>query len=70
MYFHNTQEEREKYGVIDFEGNTILNCEYDEITALESVKNALLVTITLYTMPNQEKIQSLNRALEYYVKKR
>ena len=32
-----------KYGLIDFEGNKILECDYDEITALTSIKNAFLV---------------------------
>lgn len=32
-----------KYGLIDFEGKEILTCDYDEITALTSVKNEFLV---------------------------
>lgn len=32
-----------KYGIIDFNGQEILPCEYDEITALESVTNNFIV---------------------------
>ena len=32
-----------KYGLIDFEGNKVLECDYDEILALTSVKNEFLV---------------------------
>jgi len=32
-----------QYGLIDFEGNIVLNCEYDEITALKGVKENLIV---------------------------
>ncbi len=32
-----------KYGVIDCDGNIILNCEYDEITSLKSVEGNLVV---------------------------
>ena len=32
-----------KWGLIDFSGNLILACDYDEITALKSVKSNLLV---------------------------
>lgn len=32
-----------QYGLIDFEGNIVLNCEYDEITALRGVKENLIV---------------------------
>ena len=32
-----------QYGLIDFEGNTVLNCEYDEITALKGVTENLIV---------------------------
>ncbi len=32
-----------KYGLINMEGNEILPCEYDEITALQGVENTLLV---------------------------
>lgn len=32
-----------KYGLINFEGEEILACDYDEITALKSIKNNLLV---------------------------
>ena len=32
-----------KYGLIDFEGKEILACDYDEITALTSIKNEFLV---------------------------
>ena len=32
-----------KYGLINFEGNQVLACEYDEISALKSVKSNLLV---------------------------
>lgn len=31
-----------KYGLIDLDGNTLLNCDYDEITTLKSVKKTLL----------------------------
>ncbi len=33
----------EKYGLIDLEGKTILNCDYDEITSLKSVKENFIV---------------------------
>ena len=33
-----------KYGLINMEGNEILSCEYDEITALQGVENTLLVS--------------------------
>lgn len=32
-----------KYGLIDLDGNVILNCEYDEITALKSVTENFIV---------------------------
>ena len=32
-----------KYGLIDFEGKEVLNCDYDEIVALKSIKSNLLV---------------------------
>ena len=32
-----------QYGLIDFEGNVVLNCEYDEITALKGVTENLIV---------------------------
>ena len=32
-----------KYGIIDTNGGQIVNCEYDEITALKGVKNSLLI---------------------------
>ena len=32
-----------KYGLIDFEGKEILECDYDEITALSSIKNEFLI---------------------------
>lgn len=32
-----------KYGLIDLDGKTILNCEYDEITALKSVRENFVV---------------------------
>ena len=32
-----------KYGLIDFEGKEILPCDYDEITALKSIKSNLLI---------------------------
>ncbi len=32
-----------QYGLIDFEGNIVLNCEYDEIIALKGVKENLIV---------------------------
>jgi len=32
-----------KYGLIDFEGNVLLNCEYDEITSLKSVESNFIV---------------------------
>lgn len=31
-----------KYGIINFEGKEILSCEYEEIKALENVKNSLI----------------------------
>ena len=33
-----------KYGLINMEGNEVLPCEYDEITALQGVENTLLVS--------------------------
>ena len=36
-------ENNGKYGLIDMEGNEVLPCEYDEITGLQGVKNAILV---------------------------
>lgn len=33
-----------KYGLINMEGNEVLPCEYDAITALQGVENALLVS--------------------------
>lgn len=32
-----------KYGLIDLDGNTLLNCDYDEITTLKSVKENFVV---------------------------
>ena len=32
-----------KYGLIDFEGKEVLPCEYDEITALKSIKSNIIV---------------------------
>ena len=32
-----------KYGLIDFNGNEVLSCDYDEITALNGVKSNILV---------------------------
>ena len=33
-----------KYGIINMEGKELLPCEYDEITALEGIKNTLKIT--------------------------
>lgn len=36
-------QKEEKYGMIDLSGKELLSCEYDEITALEGIKNALKI---------------------------
>lgn len=36
-------KKNEKYGLIDFAGREILNCEYDKITAMPGIENSIII---------------------------
>lgn len=57
-----------KYGLIDFDGNVLLNCDYDEIVALKSVKENFVVKqnnkVGLVNSKGQEIIKTEYKAIK------